>query len=230
MRRISAEDLEQRSEAWHENRNGSIGGSDAPNIKAATRGSYKGLYEGSAGFWDKLIAEHMAIPADGEKDMDRGNRLEPENLKRTNELFGLKLVAGGMWLHKVKGIHVSPDGEEDTHKPTYAFEGKAFLAKYHLRYIYEDLKAKEKDDYEPLYSVPKEYQEQVIQLFMVNKYLETVYFGMINEMVADERLEHYVIVIDRNATVESLVQAQEETQIAAHEKAKEIRQYILENI
>lgn len=230
MRRIPAEDLEQRSEAWHENRNGSIGGSDAPNIKAATRGAYKGLYEGSAGFWDKLIAEHMAIPADGEKDMDRGNRLEPENLKRTNELFGLKLVAGGMWLHKSKGIHVSPDGEEDINKPTYAFEGKAFLAKYHLRYIYEDLKAKEKDDYEPLYSVPKEYQEQVIQLFMVNKHLETVYFGMINEMVADERLEHYVIIIDRNETVENVAQVQEETQVAAHEKAKEIRQYILENI
>lgn len=200
-------------EAWLQQRIGKITGSKAKAVKPLSRGADKT----PAGFW-QLVAEKLAIAPDGEKDLERGHRLENEALKLTAEKFDLKLnLDPGMWLSDDhEDIGVSPDAAEDSDTPTYAAEAKCLSSAHHLKYVIKDLRAKEHDGYNPLNSIPDEYsstyREQVIQYFVVNDHLKTLYFTLYDDRIAVDKYMHHVIVIRREDVAEEAA-AQKQTQL-----------------
>lgn len=212
--------VEQNSEAWYEYRRGKIGGSKSSGVKPLSRGKYKGRVDGTAGFW-KLLAERVSIAKDGETDMERGHRLEVMGLSKTNSKFKLNLIwkteeeptKPGLWVSdQSDDMYISPDAAEDGAKPTYAAEVKAFDTHKHLQIMYEDMQARKVEGYNPINSLPSDNVDQAIDYFVINKHCKRLYWTLINDMVALENLEHYVIVIDREHVSEQ-IKVLEEVQI-----------------
>lgn len=183
-------------ESWLDSRRGVITGTKAKAIQPPKRGNGtpQGIYE--------LLAEHVAIAKDGEPERDRGLRLENEGLELTAQKFGLKLnLDPGMWLSDDGKLGVSPDASEDSKKPTYAAENKSLDTKNHLQAILNDWNAKKLPDYNPINSLKigtQDFAPQAIQYFVVNKHLQTLYFGLYDDRVALDNVMHYVIVITRD--------------------------------
>lgn len=221
--------IEQNSEVWQDWRRPNIGGSDEKNIKPLKKGAYKGLVEGAIGFW-KLVAGAIAQEKDGEKDTERGHRTEEENLRLTNEKYGINMVKVGVWLSDFSEyVHISPDGGDEGDKPKHAFEGKAFCTEKHLQIMYFDMKAKEQKDYNPLFSLPADNQDQAIKYFNVSETLEVLHWSMINECLNYEELSHYVIDIKREH-VAPLIEKQREVELNAIIKRKEVIEYMLKKV
>lgn len=90
-------------------------------------------------FW-KFLAELWAEPADGEPPMERGHRLEPENIQITLKTLGFDpgdcVTDCGIWESDDDDrIACSPDAYEDTEKPTWAIECKSLGSAYHLQTV-----------------------------------------------------------------------------------------------
>lgn len=90
-------------------------------------------------FW-KFLAELWAEPADGEPPMERGHRLEPENIQITLKALGFAPVDCvpdcGIWESDDDNrIACSPDAYENTEKPTWAIECKSLGSAYHLQTV-----------------------------------------------------------------------------------------------
>lgn len=91
-------------------------------------------------FW-KFLAELWAEPADGEPPMERGHRLEPENIQITLKTLGFNPVDCvtdcGIWESDDDDrIACSPDAYEHSEKPTWAIECKSLGSAYHCRPSY----------------------------------------------------------------------------------------------
>lgn len=143
-------------EEWLAARVGKITGSRLKDIliKRGTEHK-KGFYE--------LIAERLAIPRDDERPMDRGHRLEEESIlrfeKETGKVVDKSLV---IWMRDDNSnIAISPDGSLEN--DTEVVESKSLSSASHIEaYIKKE--------------IPSEYEEQVIQYFIVNDKLTTLYF------------------------------------------------------
>lgn len=90
-------------------------------------------------FW-KFLAELWAEPADGEPPMERGHRLEPENIQITLKTLGFNPVDCvtdcGIWeSDNDDRIACSPDAYENSEKPTWAIECKSLGSAYHLQTV-----------------------------------------------------------------------------------------------
>lgn len=90
-------------------------------------------------FW-KFLAELWAEPADGEPPMERGHRLEPENIQITLKTLGFNpsdcVTDCGIWESDDDDrIACSPDAYENTEKPTWAIECKSLGSAYHLQTV-----------------------------------------------------------------------------------------------
>lgn len=90
-------------------------------------------------FW-KFLAELWAEPADGEPPMERGHRLEPENIQITLRALGFDpgscVTDCGIWESDDDDrIACSPDAYENTEKPTWAIECKSLGSAYHLQTV-----------------------------------------------------------------------------------------------
>ena len=222
-------DLEQNSEDWFEFRKGKIGGSKVSGIKPLKVGKKKGIIEGAVGVW-KIIAERVSLSKDSESERERGHRLEEKARDRANEKYGLSLIQGRVWQSDIDpNIYLSPDSEEDSDAPVYAQEIKAFDTHKHLEIIYADIQAKKGESYSPLASIPSDNVDQAIDYFVVNDKLETLYFTLVNEMVAYESMETYEIVIKRS-DVEGLIQEQQDTQLRALKRVDEIIDELLKEL
>lgn len=193
-------------EAWLDFRRGVVMGTKAKGIAPPKRGNSipAGIYE--------LVAEKVAIAKDGEKEMDRGLRLEEEGLKLTAKKFKLDLeIDPGMWMSDDGKLGVSPDAAERSDKPMYAAENKSLDSKNHLQGILNDVANKKLPLYNPLDSLKigkEDYAAQAIQYFVVNKDLQTLYFGLYDDRIALDNIVHYVIIITRG-NVEEYVDGQE---------------------
>lgn len=143
----------------------------------------------------------------------------------------------GMWVSDVDDrIAVSPDAHAKPqgleYNPTFAFEAKSLGTKYHLQTVVpfrvfqmlndsetpnsqraelqslalklfpEVLESRREFDF-----IPEQYQAQVLQYFVVNPDLETVYFTMYDDRVYSS-LRHEVFQVDR-LSVASEIEAQE---------------------
>lgn len=115
------------------------------------------------GFYE-LIAERLGIPGDGEDPIERGHRLQEEAIERFEEMTGKKVDQTlVVWTRDDnENIAVSPDGVIGEHA-TEAVEIKCLSSARHLQAVIENC-------------IPDEFRFQVIQYFIVNEKLETLYF------------------------------------------------------
>lgn len=118
------------------------------------------------------------------------------------------------------------------HNPTFAFEAKSLGTKYHLQTVvpfrvyqmlnYSETPNSQRNELQSLALklfpemletrrefdfIPEQYQSQVIQYFVVNPDLHTVYFTMLDDRVYGS-LQHEVFAVERQS-VASEIEAQE---------------------
>jgi len=158
-------------ESWMQGRLGKITGSTLKDliVKRGT-GKKKGFYQ--------IIADRIAIPRDDENRMDRGHRLEDEATERFTEATGKKVNTDlVIWTRDDNdNIAISPDGYiENKGKVTEAVEVKCLNSVSHVEAIITG-------------EYPKEYHEQILQYFVVNDDLKTLYFVMYDPTVPKDYL------------------------------------------
>ncbi len=182
-------------EAWLDLRKGIITGTKAKKVQPLARSGKlpMGIYD--------LIAERIAVEKDGEPERDRGLRLENEALLLTQDKYKLDLdLDCGMWFSDDEKLAVSPDGAEVGDKPTYAAEAKCLDTKNHIQGILQDYIAKQLPQYNPIDSLKigtSDFTAQVIQYFVINPNLKTLYFTLYDDRVVLDNIMHYVIVVKR---------------------------------
>lgn len=147
----------ENREDWLEARKGKITGSTAGGISAKARGEglKKGVYE--------LIAARIAIEEDGdEKAMDRGTRLESEAIQFFMDETGKKVDTSlVIWCREDnEDIAISPDGFIGKKE---AIEVKCLSSASHIEAWHTG-------------KIPKEYEDQALQYFVVNEKLITLWF------------------------------------------------------
>ncbi len=146
-------------EEWLDARLGKVTGTRLKDlvVKRGTKPK-KGFYE--------IIAERVAIPANGENVMDRGHRLEIDALERFESESGKKVNKDLVIFCRGDNhdIAVSPDGYiEKKKKVTEMVECKCLSSASHI----EAYLTKE---------IPSEYEYQKLQYFIVNDDLQILYF------------------------------------------------------
>ena len=149
---------EQRSDEWHEERQGKITGTA---LKALT-----GTQKARDTLFYEILAERLSIEANStEKPLDRGIRLEDEAITQFEIKTGKIVEKVGICYRKDnERIANSPDGLISKNgKYTEAPEVKCPDSKNHLKIWLEN-------------KVPEEYIPQTRQYFIVNDELETLYF------------------------------------------------------
>jgi predicted phage-related endonuclease len=141
-------------QAWLDARVGRITGTRAKDTINKRGGAPK------AGFY-QLIAERVALPANGENAMDRGHRLEDEAVQRFTKETKKKVNTDlAIWFRDDnEDIAVSPDGRIGQ---TEAVEVKCLNSAAHI----EAILTKE---------IPSEYEYQALQYFVVNDKLKKLY-------------------------------------------------------
>lgn len=145
-------------ESWLAARRGRITGSKLADIMPNQKTG-----KPKVGFY-QLIADRLGIaPDDGESAMERGHRLEPEAIKEFTERMGKKVDTSlVIWSREDnEAIAVSPDGSVEGEEAVV--EVKCLGSARHIEVVLND-------------EIPKEYDEQNVQYFIVNPNLETVYF------------------------------------------------------
>lgn len=145
----------KEEDEWLLARRGKITGTRLKDL-IVKRGTGKkiGYYE--------LIAERLAIAPDDENVMERGHRLEEEAIKKF-EKETKKKVDNGLVIWERddnSSIAISPDGYIGE---TEAIEVKCLGSARHLEALLTQ-------------AIPKDYEEQILQYFIVNDKLKVLYF------------------------------------------------------
>lgn len=175
-------------------------------------------------FW-KFLAETMAEQPDRENPMERGCRLEPENINLTLQRLGYQqkdcTTDCGIWeSDEDNRIACSPDAYENTEKPTWAIECKSLGSAYHLQTVipwmthtqtldkttippelanmaYRILPAYTLDQRATGFEfIPDKYKAQVLQYFVVCDTLDTLYFSLYDPRVYGDA-RHQIIPVNR---------------------------------
>jgi hypothetical protein len=174
----------ENREDWELARIGKITGSKLKDVLTKRGGGKKiGFYQ--------LIADRLAMPADGEAPMDRGNRLEEEAIAKfvltTEKEVDTELV---IWSRDDNDdIALSPDGMIGE---TEAVEVKCLNSARHIEAVLTE-------------EVPKDYEDQVIQYFVVNEKLEKLHFVFYDpRLVIEKKL--FVIRIERASVQEKVTE------------------------
>jgi hypothetical protein len=203
--------INQNSQEWLDFRYGKLTGSEAKFVRPLQRGADRT----PAGFW-KLLAHRLAMKPDGEKEDERGHRLEPLAISEYAEKTGKSFRTGcGVWISEHdENTTFSPDGEEPSDSPTYAAEVKALGSDKQVKIIVSDLLAKKQTDYNPIYSVPAEqgadYRDQAVQAFVVNEGLKEHHVLFYDDRMAFEEMKLYAIVVKREHVQELVDQKRRE--------------------
>lgn len=175
-------------------------------------------------FW-KFLAETMAEQPDGENPMERGHRLEPENINLTLQQLGYQqkdcITDCGIWeSDEDPRIACSPDAYQNSNNPTWAIECKSLGSAYHLQAVIPwmihsqrirqheipgNLANAAAQALPPTATslkatgidfIPETYQAQALQYFVVCDTLETLYFSMYDPRVYGPA-RHQIIPINR---------------------------------
>lgn len=175
-------------------------------------------------FW-KFLAETIAEQPSKENPMERGHRLEPENIHLTLQQLGYEekdcVTDCGIWeSDEDPRLACSPDAYQNTPNPTWAIECKSLGSAYHLQAVIpwmihsqlirqhtlpDDL-AETATQVLPetatslnatnMDFIPDAYKAQVLQYFVVCDTLETLYFSMYDPRVYGDA-RHQIIPIHR---------------------------------
>lgn len=175
-------------------------------------------------FW-KFLAETMSEQPDGENPMERGHRLEPENIQLTLQQLGYQqkdcITDCGIWeSDEDPRLACSPDAYQASENPTWAIECKSLGSAYHLQavipWMIHSQYIRQHTLPTPLEEaaaqvlpaettsraatgmdfIPNAYRAQVLQYFTVCDTLETLYFSMYDPRVYGDA-RHQIIPIHR---------------------------------
>lgn len=175
-------------------------------------------------FW-KFLAETMAEQPDGENPMERGHRLEPENILLTLQQLGYRqkdcITDCGIWeSDEDPRLACSPDAYQASENPTWAIECKSLGSAYHLQavipWMVHSQRIRQREIPENLADaaaqvlpatatslkatnmdfIPDTYKAQVLQYFVVCDTLKTLYFSMYDPRVYGDA-RHQIIPINR---------------------------------
>lgn len=177
-------------------------------------------------FW-KFLAETMAEQPDRENPMERGHRLEPENIRLTLQQLGYQqkdcITNCGIWeSDEDQRIACSPDAYQNSDNPTWAIECKSLGSAYHLQtvipWMVHSQRIRQREIPENLADtaaqvlpatatslkatnmdfIPDAYKAQVLQYFVVCDTLKTLYFSMYDPRVYGDA-RHQIIPINRGS-------------------------------
>lgn len=175
-------------------------------------------------FW-KFLAETIAEQPDGEPPMERGHRLEPENIALTLQQLGRQqkdcITDCGIWeSDEDDRIACSPDAYQASENPTWAIECKSLGSAYHLQAVIpwmihtqlirhhalpDNLADAAAQILPPAATslkatgmdfIPDTYRAQVLQYFVVCDTLETLYFSLFDPRVYGDA-RHQIIPVHR---------------------------------
>lgn len=176
--------IEQGSPEWHHIRKGKITGTTLKSIMGTPKARQDALYE--------IIAERLTIGVDDEYEnaMDRGLRLEPDAISLFELETGLQVERTGFVQDDTNPqIANSPDGLIGE---TEAVEAKCLGGKNHVKMWLTN-------------EVPDDYQWQVVQYFIVNPNLKTLYFIGYNPDIPVHPL--HIITVNRETITEKIEKA-----------------------
>ena len=196
--------VEQRSPEWYQLRKGKITGTGLSKIMGTPSAKKEYFYE--------IIAERLMVgnpdAEEYENPMDRGLRLEDDGITEFEFATGKRVEKMGICESSENSqIINSPDGliGEDE-----AIEIKCMGGKNHIKFWFEN-------------EVPKDYVSQVIQYFVVNKNLKTLWFVGYNPDIPTHPL--HILEVKRSEKEEEIkkaLKAQEEFIEEVNQKLKEI--------
>jgi putative phage-type endonuclease len=181
-------DIEQRSEAWHQIKKGVISGTSLKNIMGTPKAREDEKYE--------IIAQRLTVGVETEyvNPMERGIELEDEAIAEFEFNTGLKVEKTGFCENDDNDkIGYSPDGLIGE---TEDIEVKCPMGKNYVKAWLKN-------------EIPKEYYWQVIQAFVVNPKLEKRYFVLYNPSIPIHQL-HIIEVVRDEAVIEKARLKQEE--------------------
>lgn len=190
-------------------------------------------------FW-RFLAETMAEQPDKENPMERGHRLEPENIQLALQQLGYQqkdcVTDCGIWENdEDPRLACSPDAYQASENPTWAIECKSLGSAYHLQAVipwmihtqyilHHSLPVPLADvaaqvlpptatslNATGMDFIPDAYQAQVLQYFVVCDTLETLYFSMYDPRVYGDA-RHQVIPIYRK-DIKPLIAAHKRKQL-----------------
>lgn len=185
--------IEQKSQAWHEARLGVVTGTGLKKVlgTAKVRESY--FYE--------ILAERLSTEANPEESaLDRGVRLESEAIGMYESQKGVKVERIGFIVRDdSKWIGNSPDGLLNSDgKYTKAVESKCLSSANHIKAFHTQ-------------QIPEEYVPQGIHYFVVNDDCEEVDFIFYDPRIS--KIPFFIITMKRSERTEEIKEA--------HEKVKE---------
>ena len=206
--------IKQGSDDWLEYRRGKITGSKLGNIYSRRKNSAP-----KEGFYDLMGELLKAAPItadlyDFELDgkpfsmIERGHLLEPEALRLFAKRHNKKLVMDSVvWVSDFDDrIMISPDAWVEGDPITEAVEAKCPGTKVVLRCYIEE-------------AYPDEYKEQVLQYFVVNDDLQTLWFIIYTDVVPGLGLQVFEI---KREDLDDEIEAMKEFEIETLDKIDEL--------
>ena len=172
-------------EEWESARRGKITGSRLGDM------TLKRSKEKKIGFYE-LIAERLGIPADGEDAMQRGTRLEPEAILMFEQETGHKVdTRKKIWMRDDnESIAISPDGDFNDERE--AVEAKCLASSRHIEALLTG-------------KIPKDYEYQSSQYFVVNDKLERLHFAFYDPRLLTKPF--FIITIERHEIQKEILEA-----------------------
>jgi predicted phage-related endonuclease len=143
----------------------------------------------------QLIAERLGLPPDEENPMERGHRLEAEAIALFSEKTGKKVDTDlQIWFADWNDrVALSPDGAIGK---TEAVEVKCLGSARHIEAVLTD-------------SIPKDYEYQVLQYFIVNDKLKKLHFVFYDPRL---RVKSYHVIEVKREDLEEQIAAMTEYQ------------------
>jgi predicted phage-related endonuclease len=172
-------------EEWEQARRGKITGSRLGDMTLKQSKAKKiGFYE--------LIAERLGIPADDEDSMQRGTRLEPEAILMFEQETGHTVDRRRkLWMRDDnESIAISPDGDFNDEED--AVEAKCLASSRHIEaYLTQ--------------KIPKDYEYQRTQYFVVNDKLKRLHFAFYDPRLIAKPF--FIITVHRHEIEKEIMEA-----------------------
>lgn len=172
-------------EEWEQARRGKITGSRLGDMTLKQSKAKKiGFYE--------LIAERLGIPADDEDSMQRGTRLEPEAILMFEQETGHTVDRRRkIWMRDDnESMAISPDGDFNNEED--AVEAKCLASSRHIEAYLTGM-------------IPKDYEYQRTQYFVVNDKLKRLHFAFYDPRLLAKPF--FIITIERHTIEKEIAEA-----------------------
>jgi hypothetical protein len=196
-------DVTQGSDEWRNFREEKISGTKIGKLFAKSRkaGEIYDTEKPNLQFYE-ILAERLSVGAadaiSATEAMERGIALENEAIAAAAEKLGLDVddvvMDCGVWVSDEDEHWIcSPDAHQSSDKPKWAMEVKCLSAANHVKAIVEN-------------KIPSDYHPQVLNYFLVNPDLKTLYFVMYDPRFLVEDLQLKIFPVWRKDVIQDVEQ------------------------